>query len=51
MNRYYFYSRKDKLQEPIAKCFALSRYKAAVYFALGKQLSLKSFLQVYSVSR
>lgn len=51
MNKFYFYSKLDRTQEPIGKCIALSRYKAAKYFALRKQLTLKSFLQVYSVSR
>lgn len=51
MKYYHFYSRNDKDREPIYKVFALSRYRAAVYFAQIKQLSLKSFLKLYAVSR
>lgn len=51
MKRYYFYSRYDKNQEPINKCYALSRYNAALYFADQKRLTLKAFLSVYTVSR
>lgn len=48
---YYFYSRRDSKKEPISKCVALSRYKAALQFAQRKQLDLKAFLRLYSVSR
>lgn len=49
--RYYFYSRIDENQEAIGTCLALTRYRAAEYFAEIKRLDLKSFLAVYAVSR
>ena len=48
---YYFYSRVDTRQEPINRIKAISRYHAAVIFAKNKNLPLKSFLQLYAVSR
>jgi hypothetical protein len=48
---YYFYSRSDKTREPINKVVALSRIKAAQYFADRKSLDLKAFLVVYGISR
>ena len=49
--RYNFYSRVDENQEAIGTCLALTRYRAALYFAAVKKLDLKSFLRVYAVSR
>ena len=49
MNRYYFHSRIDITQEPIAKCITYTRLKAAKVFAGRKQLSLKEFLKIYAV--
>lgn len=49
--RYYFYSKNDWQQEPIAKTIATDRLAAAKYFAAQKDLTLKKFLSVYSISR
>jgi len=49
--RYYFYSRNDWQQEPIAKTIATDRLAAAKYFAARKSLPLKKFLELYSISR
>jgi len=49
--RYYFYSKNDWHQEPIAKTIATDRLAAAKYFAAQKDLPLKQFLLVYSISR
>ena len=49
--RYYFYSKNDWQQEPIAKTIATDRLAAAKYFAAQKHLTLKQFLSVYSISR
>jgi hypothetical protein len=51
MKRYHFYARNDKHQEPISKAAMITRYKAAQHFAQIKNLTLKSFLLVYAVSR
>lgn len=51
MKKYYFYSKYDLTKESIGKCVAMTRYRAAAYFASRKQLSLKSFLALYCVSR
>lgn len=51
MKRYHFYARNDKQQEAISKAISISRYKAAQHFAHIKNLTLKSFLLVYAVSR
>jgi hypothetical protein len=48
---FHFYSRVDATQEPIAKVKAPTRYQAALLFAKTKRLDLKSFLEVYAVSR
>jgi hypothetical protein len=48
--RYYFYSRIDANKEPISRCYALTRLKAATYFAQIKNLDLKSFIRLYNVS-
>ena len=48
---YYFYTRLDKTEQPINKIVALSRIKAARYFAACKGLDLKAFLSIYGVSR
>lgn len=48
---YYFYSKNDLHQEPIAKTLASNRLAAAKYFAANKGLPLKQFLEIYSVSR
>jgi len=51
MKTYFFYSKVDKSQEPIYYCKAMSRYNAALKFAEGKRMKLKTFLSIYSISR
>lgn len=51
MKQYYFYSKNDSTQEPIMSTRAWSRYEAAKSFASVKQMDLKTFLLVFSVSR
>ena len=51
MNKYYFYSKNDATQEPIMSIRAFSRLEAAKSFAQVKQMNLKLFLSVFSVSR
>jgi hypothetical protein len=51
MKKYYFYSKTDKTSEPIAYTKAWGRLGAAKYFAQVKQMSLKSFLSVFKISR
>lgn len=51
MKLFYFYSRADKKQEPIAKTSGDSRLSAAKSFAATKRLSLKSFLKLFGVSK
>ena len=49
---YYFYSRNDKNREPIMRSTKItSRLDAAKYFAQLKNMSLKAFLSVFSVSK
>ena len=49
--KYYFYAKNDWHQEPISTTFISGRLNAAKYFAERKNLPLKSFLELYSVSR
>lgn len=49
--KYYFYSKNDWHQEPISKTLATDRLAAAKYFAANKGLTLKQFLEIYSISR
>lgn len=51
MKKYYFYSKMDSSKEPIFTITATNRMMAARRFAMGKQMSLKEFLKMYSVSR
>lgn len=51
MKQYYFYSKNDSAQEPIMNTRAWSRLEAAKSFALVKQMDLKTFLSVFSVSK
>jgi len=51
MKKYYFYSKNDKTQEPIMNARAWSRLEAAKSFAQVKQMNLKTFLSVFSVSK
>ena len=49
---FYFYYRNDKNQEPIKRVyFVTSRLNAAKYFAEIKQMSLKTFLSVFAISK
>ena len=49
--KYYFYAKNNWEQEPISTTLASSRLSAAKFFAARKNLTLKSFLSIYSVSR
>jgi len=49
--RYYFYAKNDWQQEPISYTLSPNRLLAAKFFASRKNLTLKSFLNIYSVSR
>lgn len=51
MKSYYFFIRRDVNKEPINKTYAISRKHAAIKFAERKNLSLRSFLIVYEVSK
>lgn len=51
MTKYYFYSKNDSAQEPIMVTRSWSRLDAAKSFAQVKQMSLKTFLSIYSVSK
>lgn len=49
---YYFYSKNDKSKEPIKSTSKInSRLEAARYFAELKNMPLRTFLSVFSVSR
>jgi hypothetical protein len=49
--KYFYYSRTDSNQEPITTTIALSRLAAAKHFAQRKQLPLKTFLQLFAISK
>ena len=49
--KYFYYSRIDSNQEPITTTIALSRLAAAKQFAHRKQLTLKTFLQLFAISK
>jgi len=49
--KYYFYAKNDWHQEPISRTLSSGRLEAAKYFAKRKNLTLKDFLNIYSVSR
>lgn len=51
MKKYYFYSKMDSAQEPIMSVRSFSRLEAAKSFAQIKQMDLKTFISVFSVSR
>lgn len=51
MRKYFFYSKIDSSKEPIFWCKSTNRLSAARKFAIGKQLPLKEFLKIYSVSK
>jgi hypothetical protein len=49
--KYFYYSRVDSNQEPVSTTIALSRLAAAKQFASRKQLPLKTFLSLFSISK
>jgi hypothetical protein len=51
MRQYYFYLKNTQTQEAIGKTYAWSRLSAAKYFSATKQLPLKAFLKIFSISR
>lgn len=51
VKKYYFYAKNDWHQEPISTTVISGRLNAAKYFAANKELTLKQFLELYSVSR
>lgn len=51
MKLYGFYSRVDPNQEVISKVVALSRLRAAQYFAKKKEIPLKFFLGIYAITK
>lgn len=51
MKTYGFYVKEDIHKEIVFRIKAPSRLKAAKVFASGKMLSLKQFLNIYSVTR
>jgi hypothetical protein len=48
---YGFYNKSDNTQEIIGRINALSRLQAAKYFAGGKQLPLKKFLELFEIKK
>lgn len=51
MKVYKFYARADNTKETISKTLAISRLKAAQYFAKKKAMTLKSFLSIYCIPK
>ena len=51
MKKYYFYSKSDRNKESIMSIRSWSRLEAAISFAAIKQMDLKTFLSVFSVSK
>ena len=51
MPKYYFYIKNDKSKEPSHWVNASSRLKAAKLFAKGKDMELKQFLSIFSISK
>jgi|TARA_R110000803_G_scaffold34538_1_gene75336 hypothetical protein len=51
MSKYFFYSNQDKTKEPIAYTISATPQLAAKNFAETKQLDLKVFLSLFSVSQ
>ena len=49
--KYFFYAKNDSKQEPISSILSFSRLQAAKQFASRKQLDLKTFLSLFSVSK
>ena len=51
MKKYSYYSRTDSSQESIDIAISFSRLSAAKQFAQRKQLPLRSFLELFKVSK
>lgn len=51
MKTYSFYRKVDKSRECLSITKASSRYEAALFFANRKNLSLKEFLLIYTITR
>lgn len=51
MKRFSFYGRVDKSQEAIGTTLSSGRLAAAKHFAKQKQLPLKDFLRIFSITR
>lgn len=51
MKSYGFYSRADNTKEVISRTIAISRLRAAEYFAKKKAMPLKSFLKIYTITK
>lgn len=51
MKKYHFYSKNDSAKEPIMSTRSWTRLEAAKSFAQIKQMDLKTFLSVFSISR
>ena len=51
MAKYYFYSRNDLDKEPVSWIDVPNRLKAAKLFAKRKQMSLKQFLSIFTISK
>jgi hypothetical protein len=51
MRMYSFYSKRDDKKEKLGTIPHVSRLQAAKFFAERKQLSLKSFLNIYTISK
>jgi len=49
--KYSFYSKNDPSQEPIASISVSSRLEAAKHFAQVKQMPLKVFLTIFTISK
>ena len=48
---YYYYAKLDKSTEAVDKIFTTGRLAAAKHFANRKNLPLKEFLKIWSVSK
>lgn len=51
MKKYFFYHKTSSTKEPIQHTYAISRMRAAIYFASIKKLDIKSFLNIFSISK
>lgn len=48
---YYYFAKLDQSAEAVDKIFTTSRLAAAKHFAARKDLPLKEFLKIWSVSK